>query len=439
MDFSYGKLFRQINNIFEMAKSRGFFHIIISSSLVKVVSFISAIFLPRFLSKLDYGLLTYVDNISNYIMLINGLGIANATLRYCSKDEEEGAKKGYFIATLIIGVAFDIIIILLSLIAYILIPFPFKGAKILLLLMSFLPLFSFLFEDIQLLFRACFENQKYSILSFVYSMLMVVLQIAGAILRGLNGVAVARYVAVVICIIIGTFLGTNIKLIKQKMIFPSKNQMIKMIKFGVVILVTNATSMIMQLNETFIIGQVLKDQNALAEYKVAGYILQISLFLVQSVVIFVFPYFVKHMDDKQWIWAKFKKIFIFNIIVMLPLHIILIISSKLIVLILFGSKYLNAVPIMQMLLVASLGQAIFRGLTGNILTGIGEEKYNFKINIGFAILHAVIDIWAIKTFGITGAAVALTIVYFVSGIMMIGHLKKVCKRSLDKLPLILNR
>ena len=69
-----------VNSIKKMGNS-GFLHIIVSSSLVKVVSFISAIFLPRLLSKSDYGILTYVDNIRNYIIMINGLGIANATIR----------------------------------------------------------------------------------------------------------------------------------------------------------------------------------------------------------------------------------------------------------------------------------------------------------------------------------------------------------------------
>jgi len=73
------------------------------------------------------------------------------------------------------------------------------------------------------------------------------------------------------------------------------------------------------------------------------------------------------------------------------------------------------------------GQVVFRGLSGNILIVIGEEKYNLKINILFNIIHAVINIWALKYFGINGAAVALTIVYFTSGIVMIVHLRNVCR------------
>jgi O-antigen/teichoic acid export membrane protein len=422
----------KVKNLFVYASNRGFFHIIISSSLVKIVSFISAMFLPRFLSKADYGLLTYVDNIRDYIMLINGIGIANATLRYCAKEDTDENKKGYFVTTLIVGILFDLILIIITIIAFVFMPFPFDGAKTLLLLMSFLPLFAFLLDDIQLLLRACFENKMYSVLSFLYTALMVILQIGLAIIWRLNGIIVGRYLAVILCVIIGIIFIMNMKTIQTKAIMPDKGIIIGMIKFGFVMLAANTTSLVMQLNETFIIGQILKSEAALADYKVASYILTISLFLLQSVVIFVFPFFVKHMDDKQWIWNKFKKIFYYNALIMIPIHIMLFIFAKLFIIVIFGANYINAVPIMRVLLVASLGQALFRGLTGNILAGIGEEKYNLNINIFFAVFHVLIDIWAIKTFGLNGAAVALTVVYFSSGIVMTVHLRNVCK--VNKVP-----
>ena len=71
---------------------RGFFHIIAGSTLAKIAGFVSVFFLPRFLSKADYGLLTYVDNIRNYVMLFNGIGITQASLRFCAQkgsDEEK--------------------------------------------------------------------------------------------------------------------------------------------------------------------------------------------------------------------------------------------------------------------------------------------------------------------------------------------------------------
>ena len=75
------------DNINRLAES-GFMHIIISSTLVKVVSFVSAMFLPRIITdKVEYGLLSYVDNIRSYILLFNGLGIMQAIMRFCTKEK----------------------------------------------------------------------------------------------------------------------------------------------------------------------------------------------------------------------------------------------------------------------------------------------------------------------------------------------------------------
>ncbi|MHB1454853.1 MAG: oligosaccharide flippase family protein [Saccharofermentanales bacterium] len=415
------------------ARQKGFFHIVVSSTLVKIVSFISAIFLPRFLSKADYGLLTYVDNIRNYIMLINGVGITNATLRYCAKNETDDTRKGYFIASLVIGVLFDLVLIVVSIIAFLLIPFPISGARPLFLLMSLLPLFVFLYEDMQLLLRATFNNKKFSAVSLIYSGLMVSLQVGFAILWKIQGVILARYIAVIVGIFIALMMIKNLSVIRAKIRWPDKGTMTAMVKYGIIIVAASASSLIMQLNEMFIIGVILKDSSAIAEYKVASYILTVSFLLMQSVVVFVFPYFVRHMDDKQWIWEKFKKLFLVNAMVMIPLHLLLIITARPLTLFAFGSKYLNSVPIMQMLLIASLGQTIFRGLTANILPAIGEEKFNLKVNVIFSILHVFIDIWAIRTYGLNGAAIALSVVYYSSGIILFLRFRYVCKNDKSSL------
>lgn len=429
MMMQLSKMIQNAKSLLGRVKSQGFFHIIASSSLVKVVSFISAIFLPRLLTKGDFGLLTYVDNLRNYILLINAIGISNATLRYVARADDDRLRKGYFLASLKIGILFDCILIVLTLVAFILIKLPFDGASALLISMSFLPLFVFLFEDIQLFLRASFENRKYSLLSFTYSFAMVALQIGMAYLWGLNGVVLARYLAVILCILLGVVLFRQIKSFRVKPLMPDRKQMLGMARFGLIILIANATSLIMQLNETFIIGQILKDKDALAEYRVASYILTISLFITQSVVVFIYPHFVRHMDNKAWVWSRFKKVFVYNAILMIPLHIGLILLAKPFILIIFGQTYLNSVPIMQMLLVASLGQSLFRGITGNILAGIGEEQFNLRINLIFVILHVLIDIWAIKNYGLAGAAIALTVIYFASGLVMVAHLRKVCLRD----------
>lgn len=420
----------RFSEIVRSGYNKGFFHILVSSSLVKVVGFLSAMFLPRVLGDKEiFGLLVYVDNIFNYLLIFNALGIANATIRFCAKEDDQAKRKGIFLSITIVGFIVDLIITALWLVFLFFFKPEFPEAKPLLYLMSGIPIFTFLFEDLQMLFRASLRNKEFSLISFGYSFLMLVCQVGFAYLYGIKGVISGRYIAVTASIILACFLLRGLSYYREKIRIPSFAALKRMVRFGVVMMFANSTSYLMQLNEVFLIGYILASPALLADYKVASYILSISLFVTQAMMVVILPYFIKHMDDKKWVWAQFTRIFKINISVMLLIHLGLILIAKYFIIIIFGEKYLSAVPIMIMLLIASFGQAVFRSLPGNILAGIGQERYNLRINIVFLVLHLGIDYFAITYWGIYGAAVGLTIVYYASGLMMVHHLKTVCIRE----------
>ena len=186
------KIVKLKENISRLAES-GFLHIIVSSTLAKAVSFVSAMFLPKIITdKVEYGLLSYVDNIRSYILLINGLGIMHAIMRFCTKESDEARKWGRFKSIVKTGLVFDVIIVSISIAAMLIIPERFDGERNYLLISSLIPIFFFLFESVQLYLRACFKNQQFSYLSFIYTFLMVVLQIGSAYFAGVTGVLYSR-------------------------------------------------------------------------------------------------------------------------------------------------------------------------------------------------------------------------------------------------------
>lgn len=412
---------------------RGFFHIIAGSTLAKIAGFVSVFFLPRFLSKADYGLLTYVENIRNYVMLFNGIGITNATLRFCAQQGSDEEKKGYFVASLKIGIFADVFLIVLTTAAFLVIPFPYEGARFQLVISSCLPILYFLFTDIQLLLRATFQNQRYSVYNFTYSFLLMIFQIVFAVLWGVTGVMIGKYLSMALCVLMGYLLIRDLPMMKAKAIKLDWHEIKTIIRFGIVMLTASATSTVMSYNETFIVGQLLKDEELLAEYRVAANILSISLFLLEALLVFILPYFIQHIKDKQWIWENYKKLFVINGTVMTLFHLGLFIFAKLYLFIFAGPEYMGAVSLVRMFLVASWIQAVFRGISGNILAVTGEEKFNLKINIVFVVVHAVIDVAAVKTLGIYGAAIALIVVYFLSGLIMNIHLRNICKKQIGEM------
>ncbi len=428
----FSQLWEKLKEGLITLKRRGFFHIIAGSTLAKIAGFVSVFFLPRFLSKADYGLLAYVDNIRNYVMLFNGIGITNATLRYCAQEGSDEEKKGYFLSSLKVGIIADICLILFTAAGYLLIDFPFEGSRFQLMLSACLPIFYFLFTDIQLLLRATFQNQRYSVYNFTYSFLLMIFQILFAVLWGVTGVMIGRYLSMGLCVLMGYFLIRDLPMMKVKALMPNWEETKGLIRFGIVMLVASATSTVMSYNETLIVGQILKDEELLAEYRVAANILSISLFLLEALLVFILPYFIQHLNDKKWIWENYKKLFAINGVVMTVFHLGLFIFAKLYLFIFAGPEYMGAVSLVRMFLVASWIQAVFRGISGNILAVTGEEKFNLKINIIFVVVHAVIDITAVKLLGIYGAAIALIVVYLLSGLIMNIHLRNICKSQIGE-------
>ena len=121
-----------------------------------------------------------------------------------------------------------------------------------------------------------------------------------------------------------------------------------MIRFGIVMLTASATSQVMSYNETFIVGQLFKDEELLAEYRVAANILSISLFLLEALLVFILPYFIQH-QDKKWIWENYKKLFAINGVVMTVFHLGLFhLRKKLYLYIPAGPRAYGLAPLVRM-------------------------------------------------------------------------------------------
>lgn len=424
-----GKLKVKFVGIYNQLASSGFFHIIISSTLVKIVSFISAMFLPRIIAdKADYGLLSYVDNIRSYILMINGLGISYAVMRYCAKEDDEKKRWGYFVSIMRYGILVDVVIVLGTVLFAFVAPETIAGQRELILYAAAMPIFFLLFDGIQLYLRSCLKNKEYSFLSFSYSFIMVLFQIAAAFVYGVTGVIWIRYVAITLATVYGVYLIRKTKIYSRIYEKPSAKEFKEIKLFGFVMLLSNATSSIMALNETQLLASVTKNAAMVAEYKVATYIFFISTFLSQSVTIFIFPYFVKNIENKQWIWKNYKKVMKYNALIMIVLHIGLWICVEPFTYIVFGEQYAGSIPFMKLLLIASFGQTVFRSITGNVLAAVGGERFNLLVNCVSIIVHLSVAWNAMKVIGVYGIVLGSIAVYYLSSIPMIIFLYKKCNK-----------
>ena len=74
---------------------KGLVHIMGSGLLNKVFTFIGNVFVVRFLTKREYGIFGYADNIMTFFLILNGMGIIYGMLQFCSEQRPEEEKEAY--------------------------------------------------------------------------------------------------------------------------------------------------------------------------------------------------------------------------------------------------------------------------------------------------------------------------------------------------------
>lgn len=406
-------------------KKRGFFEILFGGTASKMVAFLSSIVIVRLVSKGDYAILSYADNIYSYVVLFSGIGMASAVLKYCVQDD--GFKnKAYYNFAIKWGTLFQIAILFLVLVFVALVELPFEGTEQ--LLYALLP-YGFLYYWVQLFqsfLRSRFENRKYAISSFVQVVLTFILSIIAVISVGIIGVPIARAIAMITSVAI--FIPTLKKYYSnnKENVQLSKSEIKAFMALALSMLVSNVCSMIMPNNEMFLVNNILKSETITANYKVATLIPSQLPFVTSTLVVYFFPILAQKKSNYET-WRYSVKIGKYTFLLNLVITIIGCILTPLIIKIIYGNMYSDAIMLSTILWWSFFLNAGFRMLPMNILPALGYVKFNVIVAAVSAIILFVFDWITLKTIGIYGAVVSRLIVNFVSGLIYWGYLCKKCK------------
>lgn len=407
--------------------SKGFFHIFIGNTLVKCVSLCSAILLPRILvPESIYGILGTVDNVHSYLILINGMGLSNSVLRYCAMKDTKEEKTAIFSFCLKFGLIADGLILLIFLPILFFSTLFSSGnygiAKPYILVACLIPVLTYIQEIAMLYMRANLMNKSYSKISVLYTLFYAGFQVLLAFVCSLNGVFIGRYIALsIIVVICFWFLYRNDVLSKDTTTISATEKK-EIVLYGMGAMISNAFSLIMPYNETLVVNLVLQDLNSTAYYKAASMIPSNLQFIATSVVVFIFPYFAKHTGDWKWIRKKVSLVILGMFAIMVPIMVVGYFLSPYIVSFIYGENYSPAIEIMKPMWIAFGINAIVRIPLGNILAALGELKFNIILSVFISILHFILDFFFISNMGIGGAAYALMIAYFVSGLCSVLYI-----------------
>lgn len=404
---------RSVNKMRELYKG-GFFHIILGGMLSKMIAFISSIVIVRLVDKEAYAALAYADNIYSYITLVAGLGMASAVLKFAIGEKEKNYV--FYRFSFLWGSLFQIVLLIAVCIVIGFINIPFQGTKALLYLLIPYGLLYYWGSLIQSFFRTEFQNERYAKFSFLQVFLTFVLSIIGVLNIGIAGVPLARAGALIATILLygKNFFSVLVRKISNIKLTNIEKKSFLIMAFS--LLISNVFSMIMPLNESFLVNNLIADEVITANYKVANLIPSQLAFVTSSIVIYYFPIIAKE-SDRAAVWKKAVSIGKWVGALIGVISIVGIVITPIILQIVYGDQYSDARLISRMLWIAYGLNAGFRMFPMNVLPAIGCTKYNVIISGASCVVHFILDYIFIQNWGIYGVVYATGLVYLGTGFL----------------------
>ncbi|MBP5403015.1 MAG: oligosaccharide flippase family protein [Treponema sp.] len=408
--------FNEVKEKISVSLQKGAVHIFAGSLLTRFVSFFASVIVVRVLSKSDYGILSYYENLYNYFFLLAGYGLAKSVLRYVVITDDINEKKSIIQYCKNKGTLFNIALIIIGVCFSLLYKHPSQFSSknfYLIIMLLFLP-----FQYIVNLYiyneRAFCDNKRYAAVSFLYVLLLVSFKFCGALLWQLIG-------AVILPLVIHLIYSVFLTVIDEKKYFKnakpfnlSTSLKKEMDIYSIQCMVTNGLWALFALNSTFILGRMIGNAELVADYKIATVLPSFISILSSSLGIFVGPYFTKHESEKDYEWCRKNWIIVILVSTFLIGLVVmgLFLFAPFMITLVFGEKYVSSFPIMRLLLIAALFDAGIRYPTAHLLTSMNKIKYNMIVSVIGIVLQLIFAVLFAYHYGVIGIAAANILVQF---------------------------
>lgn len=407
----------------------GFAHIFTTSVINKLLSLVTNMVIVRVLSKSEYGMYSYAYNIVTIVLIVSDLGTRMARFQYCCETNDPAERKAITRFLMSIGTVSNIIFSIGTFLYATFLPLSIPGGRFALQMLSATYLFQYYYDQTCYGFRIEKDNKRYAFLTNINSIGYGAMVCIGAWLFGITGTALGKYLSFVLPIAIGFCWMKKQKDDRlENVAILSTIKKREMVKYGLLIVLTNSVSSVLSYFDTYLVGRIITDELVLADYKVATVIPHALNFIPTCFITMIYPYFVEKADDSKWILKVTKKAQLFLGIVSATIVVICAIFAPLVISIVFGNEYDSAVPVFQVLILTFFFSATFRLIYGNVLAMLHLVKVNFVLSVIECVINIIADVVMIKNYGSIGAAYAtLFITVFsslLSGVFLNVYLKK---------------
>ena len=394
----------------------GLFHIFGSSILAKIGGILSSVIVIRHLPKDIYGSFVDAENLYAYAAVFIGLGIASAMIQYCCENITEEKRVAIYRYSLKFGMLGNVLLLPIIL--------GFAAAKYFsgdilqgqyLAMLSFLPFFAYIDQYLQLVLRVKRLNALFSRTNMLYTLTYIAGNILLTRLFGVAGLIWSQYVAHLVATIHSAFVLRNENFFSSvgnsKEILDVSYRK-NYLSYSMVCAVTNFTSTALVLLDVTCLSFVLGSTEILADYKVAATVPMALAFVPKSLATFYYPKLVQAFsENKRQGLKSLKQMATLSAVINGCIFLGLFVGAPLILWILYGTKYMNVIPIFRILSLNYLLDAV-RNITGNTIAVLKKVKANLVFSVVSGILKVGINILLIGSLGSVGAAISTVVITF---------------------------
>lgn len=396
---------------------------------VRIIGFLSSIVIVRLIDKVSYAHYTYANNLLSYVSLISGLGLYTALLKSCATTTSAAYDKAYLLFGVRISVIFDLVLAALLVAIASTMDLAFAEAKGIIYALAIMPLLQDLLYFVQMYNRAHQRIKTYASIGIAQAMLLLVFGAGLSYLCGVYGMVIARYVSVFIAMCVGLrFIFGNTKNVTAQVL--TNNEKKAYLYMAVMMMTTTMFSLLMPINEMFLVNTILKNVNTTANFKVAGLIPEQLLLIPSSIAVYYFPILSKITDQKV-IFSKMLHIGILTLCIVAIATVLGILLTPLIIRVVYGEQYLDAQQLSGVLWIMRATNAGIRLIPVALFPAIGHIKFNMVAMILTCVVQSTLDYYLISTIGIVGIAYASICINLIAGFCYWGYLYYTCHRRLQ--------
>lgn len=406
----------------------GFVHIMGSNFFNKIMMFLSSVFATRILTKSEYGMFGYVDNLISFFLIFSGLGVCSGVLQFYSEKGSQEKKEAYVVYGERFGFIESCVLTIIIVTMSMIVTYSIEGSNEYVMFYSLYPVVYFFHFYYLYLLRAKRMNKEYARVWNTYSIAYACFNVIGAYFFKTYGLILGVYCSAFVSIFLSKIYfsrATEKKYTARGLKdILSKQDKKEFIKYSVVTCLNSMLSNLLILLDIALIGYMISNTEVVATYKIASTIPLSLMFIPQSIIIFVYPYFAENNKDKSWIRDNTKKLMIASVLLNAFITITLIVGAPLMFKIIWGEKYMSSVGLFRILMINYFFSSTFRMNSNNILAALKKVQINFYVNLLTGMCNVILDFVLIYKFGVYGAAYATVSVVLISTMLLLPVLYK---------------